>query len=92
VGLYAILQGNLKASANYQISFTNGQFEVHPKPFETPIIPESPVIVETPSFIVAPPIIRNDLPLSGLSGCTNDPETQGGSANCEPASAGGGAS
>jgi trimeric autotransporter adhesin len=86
VGIYAILQGNLTAGANYQINFTNGQFEVRPKPFENPVIP---VIVEALGSIAAPPIIRNDLPLSGLSSCPDDPDAQGGSANCEPASAGG---
>ena len=59
---------------------------MRPKPFETPIIP---IIVETLGYIIAPPAIRVDLPLSGLSGCTKDMEEQGGSANCEPGSVGG---
>jgi hypothetical protein len=86
VGLYAILQGNLKASANYQINFTNGQFELRPKPFETPIIPEVPIFAGTPGSITAPPAIRNNLQTSGLLACPDDPEV---SASCEPASAGG---
>ena len=89
VGFYAILQGSLTAGANYQINFTNGQFEVRPKPFENPVIPDIPVIVETPGSIAPPPTIRNDLPLSGLPACKDDPDEQGGSANCEPAAAGG---
>jgi hypothetical protein len=86
VGLYAILQGSLTAGGNYQINFTNGQFEVRPKPFEGPVLP---VIVETPGSNVEPPPIRNDLPLSGLPACKDDPDDQDGSANCEPAAAGG---
>ena len=89
VGFYAILQGSLTAGANYQINFTNGQFEIRPKPFENPVIPDIPVIVETPGSIAPPPTIRNDLPLSGLPACKDDPDEQGGSANCEPAAAGG---
>jgi hypothetical protein len=89
VGFYAILQGSLTAGANYQINFTNGQFEVRPKPFENPVIPDIPVIVETPGSIAEPPTIRSDLPLSGLSACTNNLDNQDGSATCEPAPAGG---
>ena len=42
VGFYAILQGSLMAGANSQINFTNGPFEIRPKPFETPVIPDIP--------------------------------------------------
>ena len=80
VGIYAILRGNLSAGANYQINFTNGQFEVRPKPFETPIIP---IIVETPGSITAPPAIFNDLSLSRLTNCTDDPDAQDGSVSCQ---------
>ena len=80
VGIYAILRGNLTAGANYQINFTNGQFEVRPKPFETPIIP---IIVETPGSITAPPAIFNDLSLSRLTNCTDDPDAQDGSVSCQ---------
>ena len=55
VGFYAILQGSLMAGANSQINFTNGPFEIRPKPFETPVIPDIPVIVETPGSIARVP-------------------------------------
>ena len=54
IGFYAILQGSLMAGANSQINFTNGPFEIRPKPFENPVIPDIPVIVETPGSIAPP--------------------------------------
>ena len=86
VGIYALLQGNLSAGANYQINFTNGQFEVRPKPFENPVIP---VIVETPGSIAAPPAIFNDLSLSRLKNCTDGTDEQDGSVICEEPQGGG---
>ena len=38
---------------------------------------------------MAEPPIRNELSLSGSAACKDDPDAQGGSANCEPAAADG---
>jgi hypothetical protein len=83
VGFYAILQGSLTAGANYQINFTNGQFEVRPKPFDTPIIPNIPIILSPPGSTIARPPIRSDLPLSRLTNCNEDPDEEGDSDTCK---------
>jgi filamentous hemagglutinin family protein len=86
VGLYAILQGDLTAGANYQINFTNGRFEVRPRPFTTPVIP---IIIEIPDIAVEAPVIETDLPVSGLSTCPRDASEPEGYNACELAPAGG---
>jgi len=65
-----------------------GQGSVY-RPSRPRHIARATVVTETPGSIPAPPSIGNDLPLSGLPACKDDPDEQDGSANCEPAAAGG---
>ena len=64
-----------------------GQGSVY-RPSRPRHIARATVVTETPGSIAEPPI-RNDLPLSGLPACKDDPDDQDGSANCEPAAADG---